>query len=191
MRATLHRYLQAHREALLWKLDGLDERQVRWPVTPTGTNLLGLVKHMASVEQGYFGEVFGREMPIPMPWSDEDAEPNADMWATVDESRESIVDMYRQVWVFADETITSRDLDAPGDVPWWGERVTLGEILVHVIAELARHAGHADIARETLDGEAGLRPTVSNLPDVEDSWWPDYRARLETVAEQATQRYSR
>ncbi|QOR72433.1 DinB family protein [Ruania alkalisoli] len=185
--AALHRYLQSHREALLWKLDGLDERQVRWPMTPTGTNLLGLVKHMAGVEQTYFGTVFGREHPIPTPWLDDDAEPNADMWATSAESRESIVTLYRSVWTFADDTIGSLPLDAPGRVPWWGDRadVTLAQILVHVSCELARHTGHADIVRELLDGTAGLRPQALNLPDAGDTWWIDYREKLRTVAEAA------
>ena len=68
---------------MLWKLDGLSEYDIRRPLTPTGTNLLGLVKHLASVELGYFGEVFGRPSDIPLPWFEENAEPNADLWATV------------------------------------------------------------------------------------------------------------
>ena len=87
----IHRYLGIQRDALLAKLDGLGERDVRWPMTPTGTNLLGLVKHVASVELGYFGEVFDRPSDVPLLWLDDDAEINADMWATADESREEIV----------------------------------------------------------------------------------------------------
>jgi hypothetical protein len=59
-KADLLRYLQDGRDALLWKLDGLSEYDIRRPLTPTGTNLLGLVKHIASVELGYFGDTFGR-----------------------------------------------------------------------------------------------------------------------------------
>ena len=87
-KADLHRYLQIAREALLWKLDGLSEYDIRRPMVPTGTNLLGLVKHVASVELGYLGDTFGRPSGEPLPWFAEDAEPNADMWATADESRE-------------------------------------------------------------------------------------------------------
>jgi len=83
-KADLHRYLQDAREALLWKLDGLSEYDIRRPLVPTGTNLLGLVKHVASVEFGYFGDCFGRPFDEPMPWLEDDAEPNADMWATAD-----------------------------------------------------------------------------------------------------------
>src|SRR2546427_5581942 len=91
-------YLQAGREAVLWKLDGLSEYDVRRPMTPTGTNLLGLVKHVASVALGYFGDTFGRPYPEPLPWLDDGAERNADMWATLDESRDQIVGLYRRAW---------------------------------------------------------------------------------------------
>ena len=67
-KADLHRYLQTARDALLWKLDGLSEYDVRRPMVPTGTNLLGIVKHVASVEAGYFGETFDRPFPERFPW---------------------------------------------------------------------------------------------------------------------------
>lgn len=86
-KADLHRYLRVAREALLWKLDGLSEYDVRRPMVPTGTNLLGLVKHLAAVETGYFGATFDRPFPEHLPWFEEGAEANADMWATADESR--------------------------------------------------------------------------------------------------------
>src|SRR5258707_7733658 len=95
-KADLHRYLKNGREALVWKLDGLSEYDCRRPLTPTGTNLLGLVKHLASVEIGYFGDTFGRPFGESLPWHDADAAPNADMWATADESREQIVGLYRR-----------------------------------------------------------------------------------------------
>jgi len=85
-KADLHRYLQDAREALLWKLDGLTEYDVRRPMVPTGTNLLGLVKHVASVEFGYFGDCFGRPYDERLPWLEDDAEPNADMWAAPGET---------------------------------------------------------------------------------------------------------
>jgi uncharacterized damage-inducible protein DinB len=190
-KADLHRYLQAAREALLWKLEGLSEYDVRRPMVPTGTNLLGLVKHVASVEAGYFGATFARPFPEPLPWLDDDAEPNADMWATVDESREQIVNLYRRVWVHSDATIEALPLDAAGRVPWWppdrGD-VTLHRILVHVIAETDRHAGHADIVRELIDGAAGLRATNDNLPPVDQAWWESYRSGLEQAAQEAAHR---
>ncbi len=183
-KATLKRYLQIERDSVVWKLDGLSERQVRWPMTPTGTNLLGLVKHLASVELGYFGDTFGRPHGEELPWQREDAGANDDLWATSDESRESIVALYQRAWAHSDATIDELELDSEGAVPWWPEErrtVTLHHILVHMTTETARHAGHADIVRELTDGAAGLRPDSSNLPD-ED--WESYVERLRDVASQ-------
>lgn len=186
-KAALQHYLQENRDALLWKLEGLGERDLRLPRTPTGTNLIGIVKHMANVEIGYFGDTFGREWPTPeerIPSEVFDTDPQADWYATETESCEGIVDLYRRVWAFADATIRVLPLDAPGRVPWWGEAsnpVTLERIIVHVIVDLARHVGHADILREQVDGAAGLRPDGSNLPDGQD--WPAYVARLRALAE--------
>ena len=192
-KADLHRYLQVAREALVWKLEGLSEYDIRRPMTPTGTNLLGLVKHAAGVEIGYFGEVFGRPSDEPMPWLDDDAEPNADMWATPEESRDEIVGLYRRAWTHADATIDALPLDAIGSVSWWPEErreVTLHRILVHVIADLDRHAGHADIIRELIDGAAGLSAGNSNLPLAEQGWWASYRDRLEHGAGEAHRLWS-
>src|ERR687893_2140567 len=113
-KVDLQLYLQRARDALLWKLEGLSEYDLRRPMTPTGTNLLGLVKHVASVEAGYLGETFGRPFDEPLPWLDEDAEPNADMWATAEESREDIVGLYHRARTHADATIEALPLDAAG-----------------------------------------------------------------------------
>jgi uncharacterized damage-inducible protein DinB len=187
-KADLRRYLQAAREALLWKLDGLSEYDIRRPLVPTGTNLLGLVKHVASVEAGYFGATFGRPYGEPLPWLDEAAEPNADMWATAEQSREDIVGLYHRVWAHSDATIDALALDAMGSVPWWPEdrrQVTLHRILLHMTAETHRHAGHADIVRELIDGAAGVREGNDNLPPGDRAWWESYRSRLEQAAREA------
>jgi uncharacterized damage-inducible protein DinB len=187
-KADLHRYLRAGRDAVLWKLEGLPEYDARRPMTPTATNLLGLVKHLASVESGYFGATFGRPFPEPVPWLDEGADTNADLWATADESREQIVDLYRRVGAHSDATIDALALDAIGRVPWWPaehNEVTLHRILVHMATETHRHAGHADIVRELIDGAVGLRHGNENLPPVDRAWWDDYRSRVESAARQA------
>ena len=184
----LRHYLQIARDALLWKLDGLSEYDVRRPLTPTGTNLLGLVKHVASVELGYFGDTFGRPSDEPLPWYAPDAEPNADMWATADETREQIVGLYHRAWAHADATIDALPLDAAGRVPHWPDEradVTLHQILVHVTAETHRHAGHADIVRELIDGTVGLRVDNDNMAAGDEAWWADYRDRLERAARAA------
>jgi uncharacterized damage-inducible protein DinB len=187
-KGDLLRYLQAARDALVWKLDGLAEYDVRRPMTPTGTNLLGLLKHLAYVEMGYLGPTFDRPVPEVEPWLADDVPANADMWATAEESREDIVALYRRAWAVTDATVEALPLDAPGVVPWWpGERsrVRLHQILVHVIAETHRHAGHADVVRELLDGSAGLHATNDNLPETDPAWWAEYRDRLDTVARDA------
>jgi hypothetical protein len=158
--------------------------RLRRPLTPSGTNLLGLVKHLAGVEGGYFGICFGRPFPEHLPWDDEDAEDNADMWATPDEASEDLIALYRRVWAHADETIGAHHLDDHGHVPWWGEHghVSLHRLLVHVATETHRHAGHADIVRELVDGEIGHRAAVSNLPDHDADWWAGHHDRIEAAA---------
>ncbi len=180
----LHRYLRAGREAVLWKLDGLSDYDLRRPLVPSGTNLLGLVKHLASVELGYFGDCFGRPHDEVLPWWSEDAEPNADMWATADESRDYIVGLYQRAANHSDATVEALELDSLGRVPWWGEdgEVTLHLVLIHVATETHRHAGHADIVRELIDGSAGLLPGRDNLPNQDDAWWVAHHEEIEQAA---------
>lgn len=189
-KAKLLRYLRTAREAMLWKLDGVSEYDVRRPVTPTGTNLLGLVKHLSMVEFGYLGAVFGRPFPGEALWDIEDTGDNEDMFATAEQSRSAVVDFYERVARHSDETIETLSLDAVGHVPWWPEDVndvSLHHIIVHMIAETNRHAGHADIVRETIDGEAGLRDGGRNLPDFDAAAWKDYVALVESEAVKAAE----
>jgi uncharacterized damage-inducible protein DinB len=184
-KAILRLYLQEGREAMLWKLDGLSEYDARRPLVPTGTNLLGLVKHIAAMDGEYFGLVFDRPFPGGFPSLAKDAPVNADMWATADESMASLIDLYRRVWEHSDATINELDLAAPGLVPWWSEKsrnTTLGRILVHMIVETQRHLGHADIVRELIDGNVGLRANNANLPDADANWWLEYRTEVEASA---------
>jgi uncharacterized damage-inducible protein DinB len=187
-KADLLRYLQEARDALVWKLEGLSEYDIRRPLTPTGTNLLGLVKHVAGVELAYFGDTFGRpffDAEPPSWWYTEEPEPNSDMWATADESREQVVGLYRQAWEHSNNTIAMLTLDAIGHVPWWPEErraVTLSHILVRVISDTQRHAGHADIVRELIDGSVGCLQGKENLPPEDQAWWEGHRSRLERVA---------
>lgn len=187
MKDELHQYLRIARENMLWKLDGLTEYQKRRPMTPTGTNLLGLIKHLAIVEYGYFGLTFGREFPAPFAdlVTSAEARLNSDMWAAADESSEFIVDLYREAWLHADKTIESNDLDTVGRVLHWPvekQEITLHRVLVHLVAETNRHAGHADIVRELIDDSVGLRLGNENMADGDAAWWAAYRAELETVA---------
>jgi hypothetical protein len=186
-KADLLEYLRGARETLLWKLDGLGEYDIRRPLTPTGTNLLGLVKHQAGGEFIYFGDVFGRPHGERLPWLADGAGQNADMWAAPDETRDFITGLYRRAWRHADATIAELPLDAPATVPWWGEdgTVTLGRILVHMTAETQRHAGHADIVREMIDGSVGLLKKSDNMSSGDPAWWRDYRDQVEQAAKAA------
>lgn len=185
-KAVLRHYLQFERDALVWKVEGLSERDLRMARTPTGTNLIGIVKHMANVEIGYFGDTFGRAWPTPgerVSHEDLRADPQADFYATQSETCEGLIDLYRRVWQFADATIAELPLDAPGQVPWWSpdrNPVTLQRVTVHVAVELARHVGQADILREQIAGSAGLSAVAPNLPGQQD--WPAYVTRLTDLA---------
>ena len=181
---SLLKYLQRARDALLWKLEGLSEYDARRPLVPTGTNLLGLVKHMIGNEFVYFGTTFGRPSPDELPFDEDD--PTADLFATPEESREQIVELYRLSWVHSDATIEALSLDSIGHVPHWPaphDEVTLHMILVHMLAETQRHAGHADIVRELIDGTVGLNQNNTNLPD--EMSWEENWARVEAAAKQA------
>ncbi|MFJ3666113.1 DinB family protein [Streptomyces sp. NPDC090106] len=157
---TLHASLNLMREAVLWKLEGLDDERLRRPMTPSGTSLLGLVKHLGSVEYGWFVESFGREVE-PLWFDPYEGE---DMSAGEDETTERIVAFHARARAAADRAITELPLDAVGRPPWRDHTVTLRWVLVHMIEETARHAGHMDVVRELLDGATGAyRPGRSGV----------------------------
>ncbi len=182
LKEELHRKLQASRAVLLSKLDNLGEYDRRRPMTPTGTNLLGLVKHMAGLEYGYLGESFGYPAPESIPWiEDGSIWQGADMWARADESSQYITSLYRRACAHADGVIAGLDLEARGSVAHWpeGQRdTTLGALLIRMVAETAQHAGHADIIRELIDGQGG--------PDqdaFDEATWREYTAQIQAAAE--------
>jgi Protein of unknown function (DUF664) len=182
----LHSDLRDIREAMLWKLEGLSEYDVRRPLTPTGTNLLGLIKHLSLSEAWYFGVVFAR--PFPGQWRswDDPAGHLSELWAAEGESRLAIVDRYKEAWKHSDATIAALDTDSPGHVPWWPRPdVMLFNILVHVLTETTRHAGHADILREQLDGAVGQEAGSKALHGRDAGFWEDHRARVERAARTA------
>ena len=168
-KSLLHAHLHVNRDALLWKLEGLSDDDVRRPMTGTGTNLLGLVKHLTGVEGAYFCDAFGRERP-PLAWeSDEDASHGefSDMYAKPDEIRDEIVAAYRAAAAAADRSIAELDLDATGR-HHTGLTVSLRWMLLTVLLDTARHAGHADIVRELIDGAAGNNRSWSGVQPAED-----------------------
>lgn len=187
MKKVLRDYLQTARDAAIWKLDGLSEYDIRRPLVQSGTNLLGIVKHLTCVELGYFGPVFGRPMGQPNLWFEEGAVDNADLFVRADESRDDIIGNYRRACETSDATIEALDLDAAGSVPWWGDHpATLHHVLVHVIAETSRHAGHADLVRELIDDSIGYAADDSNVPEHDSAWWHAYHDLVEDEARRAS-----
>jgi hypothetical protein len=184
-KSTLKQYLTDRREALISKVEGLSEREARMPRTPTGTNLLGIIKHVTNVEAGYLGLTFDRPFPEPgllVSENDFDADPQIDWYATEDETVAGVVGLYRRVIAHGNETIDTLDLDSIGHVRHWGnEEVTLHQIMVHLLVDLAGHGGQADILREMVDGSVGWRRPGDNVPDAYD--WPAYVAKLTAIAE--------
>ncbi|HTZ94262.1 MAG TPA: DinB family protein [Streptosporangiaceae bacterium] len=182
LKEELHRNLKASRAVLVSKLDGLSEYDRRRPMTPTGTNLLGLMKHLAGLEYAYLGESFGHPAGESMSWvEDGSIWQGADMWATPDESSEYITGLYSRACAHADRVIGALDLDAPGSVPHWPQDrrdTTLGELLIRMVAETAQHAGHADIVRELIDGTGG-----PDQGDVDEQTWRDYLGQIQTAAD--------
>lgn len=188
LKTQLHEQLRTQRQAIRTKVQGLSEYDARLPRTPTGTNLLGLLKHVACCELGYFGVTFGRPAPhLPFPWDAPgvDPEDDTDLFATEDESMSEVLEWVRGCFAHADETISALPIDAEGSVPWWrdGNVVTLGQILGHMLQEEARHAGHADILREQVDGLTGYRGVGDNLPEWHEGRWREHHARLVRIAE--------
>ncbi|HEX3297148.1 MAG TPA: DinB family protein [Nocardioides sp.] len=179
----LRGYLQESREAVVGSLDGLSEYDVRRPLVPSGTNLLGLVKHLTGIELGYLGACVGRPSPVTLPWEDDGSVwESADMWATADQSREYLLGLYRRAWRHSDESLDSIPLDAPASVAWWSEgqrATTFGHLVARVLAETAQHAGHGDIVRELIDGRAGR--DSSGIGD--EQWWESYVARVQAAAD--------
>ena len=141
------------------------------------------MKHLATWEARYLGEVFGRPFPEPLTRWDVEEERLADMWATADESRAEVVDRYRRVWAHSDATIDALALDDTGRVEWWGaDEVPLFNVLVHVLAETSRHAGHADILREEIDGAVGTDAEAMAADGHDAAFWAGRRAEIEAAA---------
>jgi hypothetical protein len=150
-KTSLHVALDRHRDVVVWKVEGLDAEALRRPMTPSGSNLLGLVKHLAAVEYGWFCETFG--FPIePLPFSDDD--PDADLRVEPGETTADVLGFYDRARRAADAAIEATGLEDVGTA-WFGDQVTMRWVLIHMLEETARHAGHMDILRELIDGATG------------------------------------
>jgi Protein of unknown function (DUF664) len=182
LKDELHSKLRASRAGLLSRLGDLSEYDLRRPMTATGTNLLGLVKHLAGLEYEYLGESFSRPAPETMSWfEDGSIWENADMWAKPDESSKYLIGLYRRACAHADLVIADLNLESPGSVAHWPEDrrgTTLGALLIRMVAETAQHAGHADIIRELIDGRAGPADEA-----FDESYWRDYVGQVQGAAD--------
>ncbi|RAG83935.1 hypothetical protein DN069_19435 [Streptacidiphilus pinicola] len=143
--------MERHRAAIRWKLEGLDDEQLRTSPVSSGTTLLGLVKHLGACEYGWFCQTFGvATEPLPFDEEDEDA----DLRVEPGEKTADLLAFYERACAAANAVIEASDLDATG-TSWAGAQVSMRWVLVHMIEETARHAGHVDILRELLDGTTG------------------------------------
>ncbi|MDJ0354486.1 DinB family protein [Pseudarthrobacter sp. PH31-O2] len=185
-RATqLREYLNDAREAILWKCEGLSDAQARTPLTPTGTHVMGLLLHLAVTESQYFISCLGREIENPVIQgviASRDAQ--ADFLPPPNMTLADAVEIYRETTVAADAVLDDLELDTTAVVQWWTKHrhTTVERLLVHMIAESHRHAGHLDIVREQLDGFIGLRPSAPNIPGLTPDQWEEQRLRIKELA---------
>jgi len=183
LKDELHRKLRVGRANVLVNLEDLGEYDLRRPLTPTGTNLLGLVKHLAGLEYGYLGDCLGRPPGEKLGWmEDGSVGEGADMWASLGESSDDVIGLYGRACAHADATIAELDLDSAAHVPWWSDQnTTLGVLLIRMVAETAQHAGHGDIVRELIDGRAG---NTEDLLGDDPAFWRRFRAQIRSAAEE-------
>lgn len=180
-------YLNASREAVLWKAETLSDYDLTRPLVPSGTNVLGVIQHLACVELGYFVECFGQPVTQPLfAQINNNDDMDADMWVPAHTSTGDVLDFYQSAIASANATILALDIDAPASVPWWADEkrnTTLGRLLIHMNVETARHAGQIDIIRELIDGSIGDRKISPNLPPHDSQGWVTLLQKIQNAAE--------
>lgn len=150
---VLEGFLDHYRATVLDLCRGLSEEDLRRSVVPSGTSLLGIVKHLAWVELGWFVENVANE-PVPHPF-DLDADPDADFHPLEDETAEDVFELYRSACDRARRALAAASLDDPIPNPGRSRDFNVRWVVVHMIEETARHVGHADVIRELVDGTTG------------------------------------
>jgi uncharacterized damage-inducible protein DinB len=143
-------FLDFQRATLLWKVSGLTDEQLRRPMVPSGTSLLALVKHSAAVETSWFQTKFAG-LDAPNTYTPED--PDSDWRIEPDDTTEAIIASYIDACEKSRAIVRSASWDDPSKRE--GRPETLGWILCHMLEEISRHVGHADILREQIDGATG------------------------------------
>jgi uncharacterized damage-inducible protein DinB len=157
-RDTLVSFLDYQRAVIIDKVGGLTKEQLATPRAPSEMSLLGIVAHLAIVEDSWFSDVFAGN-GMREPWASIDWKADRDWeWHNVEAfDPDEVVEMYREA-IAASNRITAdaASLDELSvETNRDGEHWSLRWILVHMIEETARHAGHADLFRESIDGETG------------------------------------
>ncbi|MBC9227690.1 DUF664 domain-containing protein [Aeromicrobium sp. 636] len=181
-RQTCLHYLRRDRRAVLRAVHGVSEYDARRPLTRTGTNLLGVVKHLALVELEYVSDCAGFPCDLGTPWKDADEATNADLWLAADESAESVISLYVAAAAHTERAAATLPIDSPATVPWWSEGdTTFDRLLVHLISETAQHAGHLDILREGIDGQGDTWDEARTERD--EAWWTALLGQIAAAAE--------
>ena len=153
-RTMLVSFLDYFRETMCLFLEGLDEEQARIAPTPQANSLIGLVNHLAYVEHSWFHEILlGLEPELPDIFAEDE---DADFKPPADQTIAQTIERYRAECARSNEITAAAGLDDVAKHPKGAKRgVTLRWILVHMIEETARHAGHLDLMREQIDGTTG------------------------------------
>jgi uncharacterized damage-inducible protein DinB len=151
-RELLTAFLDYHRQTVLWKIEGLNDTDLRRSMTPTGLSLLGLIKHLAYVERAWFQNEFAGE-DVSFPWTDDD--PDADFRIEPDETTEQILTLYKTEVERSREITAAVSFDDIARGPRPRRKPSLRWIIIHMIEETARHNGHVDLMREAIDGQTG------------------------------------
>jgi Protein of unknown function (DUF664) len=150
-RESLQASLNRHRDAVVWKLQGLDDTELRQAMLPSGNTLLGLVKHLATWEYIWICRTFGHpaeQLPV------DEGDDYADVRIDPGDSTAGILAFYSRARAAADQVIGEVDLDEAGTT-MFGDTVSLRWAVIHILEDTARHAGHIDIMRELIDGMVG------------------------------------
>jgi uncharacterized damage-inducible protein DinB len=180
--ASLLAFLDHEREAVRNAAYGLTEEQARLTTTASTLSVGGLVKHLAAAERGWVDRVLGQDQTDPADFGAY----LADFALRPDETLAGVLDLYadeaaRTDAVMADIADLDRDVPLPQGVPWFPESATVRWVLLHLIQETARHAGHADIIRESLDGASAgsLMAAVEHWPPTGwvEPWTPSPASR--------------
>lgn len=160
---TLLGSLERVRGFVAWKCGGLDAAGLRATLGPSRVTLGGLLKHLARAEDEMFGvKLHGRERRSPWNAVDWDADPDWDWESAAQDSPDELMVLWkatvRRSRAQLAEALADGGLDRPAALSWRRQHANVRRLLIDIIEEYARHAGHADLIRESIDGVVGEDP---------------------------------